>query len=208
VIEPPNAILDRGARGEHDDRHPDTVGAQPAADLEAVDPRQAHVQDHHVVLGCAHHPGGIAAVDGDVGEDALGTQRAADGRRHGHVVLDEKHPHRAIVAALDETNLRTVSHHERRPIQRAQRLGHLPAGVRGSGPEQAPRRELRPAAPARRVEVWSTCSRLRPGFSRPTSWRKPSLLVVACASGSTACVSSMWMTAGSPSTMTSSRPRS
>ena len=62
AVEPGDAVLDRVARGQHQDRRPDAVVAQPAAGLEAVDARQHHVEHDRVVLGRAGHPQRVLAA--------------------------------------------------------------------------------------------------------------------------------------------------
>jgi hypothetical protein len=94
LIQPVDAIVDGVARREHDDRHPQPVGAQPTARLEAVDVGEHDVEDHGVVVGRPHHPQRVRAADGDVGHDALGAQAAAQRGRHAHVVLHHQHLHR------------------------------------------------------------------------------------------------------------------
>ena len=81
AVEAGDAVLDRVARGEHEHGRPDAVVAQAAADLEAVDAGQHHVEHDRVVVGGARHPQRVLALDGDVGEQPLVAQAAADQAR-------------------------------------------------------------------------------------------------------------------------------
>ena len=78
-------------RGQHDHRDV-AAGAQPAADLETVDPGQHQVEDHQVGRVVAHQRGDGLAVAGLVD---LVTGRAQVGDHdlaHGRVVIDHQHP--------------------------------------------------------------------------------------------------------------------
>ena len=94
AVEAGDAVLDRVARGEHEHGRPDAVVAQPAADLEAVDAGQHHVEHDRVVGGGARHPQRVLALDGDVGEHPLVAQAAADQGGQLDLVLDDQHAHR------------------------------------------------------------------------------------------------------------------
>jgi hypothetical protein len=94
AVEPGHAILHGVAGGQHQHRRPDALGAQAPADLEAVDARQHHVEDHGVVGRGLGHPDGVLALDRDVGGQSLLAETAADQARHLHLVLDDEHPHR------------------------------------------------------------------------------------------------------------------
>ena len=93
AVEAGDAVLDRVARGEHQHGRPDAVGAQPPADLEAVDAREHHVEHDRVVVGGARHPQRVLALDRDVGEHPLVAQAAPDQARELDLVLDDQHAH-------------------------------------------------------------------------------------------------------------------
>jgi hypothetical protein len=92
-VQPLDAVLDRIAGGEHEDRRAHALVAQPAAGLEAVQPRQHHVEDDDVVRRGAGHPQRVLAADRDVGEQALLAQPLPDQGGQLHLVLDDQHPH-------------------------------------------------------------------------------------------------------------------
>ena len=66
--------------------------------VEAVAPRQHHVEDDRVVVDrrCAIRSA-LVAVAGDVDDEAFVAQAAPQRGRHPHVVLDDQHPHTTIV---------------------------------------------------------------------------------------------------------------
>src|SRR5258708_3472336 len=49
-VQPRDPVLDRGPGGQHQDRRLDSLGANLAANLESVHPRQHHVPDDQVVV--------------------------------------------------------------------------------------------------------------------------------------------------------------
>jgi hypothetical protein len=108
-IEPAHAILDRVTRGQHQDRRPDPVLAEPAADVEAVDARQHHVEDDRVVVDGLRHPeSGFPAVR-HVGRVPLLAQPAAEQLAELLLVLDHEHAHASIVARRMRGGLATGS---------------------------------------------------------------------------------------------------
>jgi hypothetical protein len=98
LVEAAHAVGHPIAGGEHDDRDPDPRLAEPAADLEPVHVRQPHVEDDGVELDRPRERDSLLASNGDVDDDPLAAQGAADGRAHAHVVLHEQHPHGEIIA--------------------------------------------------------------------------------------------------------------
>ena len=115
-VEAADPVADRVAGGEHQHRHPHLALAQAAQGRETVDGRQHHVEQDGVVRRGLDHPQRVLAVGGDVCCVALLAQAAGDQGRHLRFVLDDEHPHSAIVAT-------------RRPVRRP--LSSLPH--RGSG---------------------------------------------------------------------------
>src|SRR3954453_3272675 len=89
-VEPLHARLDRVARGQHEDRHV-VGGAQAARDLDAVELRQAEVEDHEVrvVRGGLVERCLPAAAEAHV--VAVQAQRALEHLRDLVVVLDDEH---------------------------------------------------------------------------------------------------------------------
>ena len=90
AVEAVDPVLGLGAGGQHQDRHV-AVGAQPAADLDAVEARQAEVEDDEV----GDEPGGgverVDAVRRGAHLVALVAQRAAQDVGDLGVVLDQEH---------------------------------------------------------------------------------------------------------------------
>ena len=74
------------------------MAAEPAADLEPVHVGQAEVEDDGIQLDRSRERHSFIAARGDVDDDPLAAKRAADRRAHAHIVLDEQHPHVAIIA--------------------------------------------------------------------------------------------------------------
>jgi hypothetical protein len=92
-VQPRDAVLDRVAGGQHQDRGPGPGLAELAADLEAVPPGEEDVEDDRVVLGRLRHPDGVVAGGGDVRAVALVGEPAADQRGHLGLVLHDQHAH-------------------------------------------------------------------------------------------------------------------
>ena len=92
-VEARDAVVDGVARREHQHGRPDTARAQAATGLEAVDPRQHHVQDDRVVVGALRHPERLFPVLGDVHRKSLLGQAASDQARHPEFILDNEGPH-------------------------------------------------------------------------------------------------------------------
>ena len=65
-VEADDAIVHGVACRQHQHRRPDLLPAQAAADLEAVRPRQHHVEDDRVVRDGARHPQRLLTAIGDV----------------------------------------------------------------------------------------------------------------------------------------------
>src|SRR5581483_4350230 len=77
-VETADAVVDSVARRQHENRSPDAVVPQAAADLEAVRAREHDVEDDRVVRDGACHPERFLAAVGDVGGVALLAQAAAE----------------------------------------------------------------------------------------------------------------------------------
>ena len=60
--------------GEHDDRRPDSLGAEIAADLEAVVVRQHDVEHDQVVVAFCGEPQSVSAVERDFDRVSLGVE--------------------------------------------------------------------------------------------------------------------------------------
>jgi hypothetical protein len=74
-------------------RRPDASPAEPAADLDAVESREHHVEDDRVVVGRQRHPERLVARRGDVDRVALLGEAAPEETRHLQLVLDHEDAH-------------------------------------------------------------------------------------------------------------------
>src|SRR5712691_9418845 len=81
--------------GEHEDHDRVAGRGDRAADGVAVDAGQVAVQDEHVVGVQVQLGGGVGAVVGDVGGDALVTQALGDVVGQPPDILGDQDPHRA-----------------------------------------------------------------------------------------------------------------
>ena len=92
-VEPRDAILDRVARGQHQNRSPDAVLAYPPADLEAVDPGEHEVEHDRVVLRRLRHPDRVVAGAREIDRVAFLGEAAMQEARHLQLVLDHQDAH-------------------------------------------------------------------------------------------------------------------
>ena len=99
VVQPFDPVLHRVPGGEHEHRRPDSVGTKAAADLEAGQARQHHVEHDRVVVRCPSHPEGVLASCRNVGGVPVFEQPPPEEARHLQLVLDDQHPHGHIVDA-------------------------------------------------------------------------------------------------------------
>ncbi len=84
--------------------------AQAPAGLEAVDPRQHHVEDDRVVLGGAGDPERVLAAPATSTARPSSLQPAADQRRHLRLVLDDQNVHLSNkVPNKDESQMRRAA---------------------------------------------------------------------------------------------------
>ena len=90
-VEPEHAVGDRVARREHQDRHVG-AGAQPTADLDAVDARKHHVEHDEIGRSIACGRERRRAVRGDLHGVALVRDGALQRRRKARVVVDHEDP--------------------------------------------------------------------------------------------------------------------
>ena len=107
AVEAAHAVLDRVARREHQHGHPVRLRAQAPAGLDAVHPRQHHVEHDGVVLDRPDAGQRLVPVGRHVDHEALVAQAALDRRRHPLIVLDHEHPHPTNDEAAAERPLRT-----------------------------------------------------------------------------------------------------
>src|SRR5581483_2226075 len=108
-VEPPHAVLERVAGGQHEDRGPHPSLAEPAADLESVHVRQHDVQDDRVGRGLGAAPQRVLARLGDGDRVALFLKAALEEPRHSRRILHHEHAHRVPAQMLrlsDETEMR------------------------------------------------------------------------------------------------------
>jgi hypothetical protein len=92
-VEPVDAIGDRVAGGEQQDRRPSIGCAEPAADLEAVDARQHHVEHDRVVVVLGPEPEAVGSVARYVDGVAVLAQATLEQGGHPRFVLDDEHAH-------------------------------------------------------------------------------------------------------------------
>ena len=82
-----------GVPGRQDHhRHPGALCTQLLEDLETVESRQAHVEDHQVVVARQRLVQADAAVRDDGRQVSVGTQSLGDERRDPLLVLDDQDP--------------------------------------------------------------------------------------------------------------------
>ena len=89
AVEAVDAVLGLGPRGQHQDRHV-AVGAQPAADLDPVEAREAEVEDDQVGDEAGGDVERLDAVGRGADLVALVAQRAAQDVGDLGVVLDDE----------------------------------------------------------------------------------------------------------------------
>ena len=107
-VEPADAVREPVARGQHEDRRPDPRRAQPATDLEPVDPRQHDVEDDRVVVGRVRSRERVLAGDGNVHRVRLLGQPTAQQGGELHLVLDDQEAHAFHCGRGDECPMRTA----------------------------------------------------------------------------------------------------
>ena len=100
-VEAGDLVGHSGARGQQQNRHGVAARAQLAHDVQAIAPRQHHVEDHHVVarrqgLAQAGH-----AVVRDVDLVVLGFEPAADEAGDLLLILDDQDAHPSPVFMID-----------------------------------------------------------------------------------------------------------
>ncbi len=99
-VEPADAIGDRVARCQDENRRAVAGGAQPAADLEPVDVRHQQVEHERVRRRHRHRVERGAAVGRERHLVAVEPQRPVDGVAHGGLVVGHEDPHRAGSSAV------------------------------------------------------------------------------------------------------------
>ena len=92
-VEAVDAVVDRVARGEHEHRGAVAGGAQPAADLEAVDARHHDVEHDRVDGALGERVERLLAVLGEVHVVAFERQRALQRGAHARFVVDHEDLH-------------------------------------------------------------------------------------------------------------------
>ena len=90
------------SRRQHQHWRPHPRSPQPAADLEAVQVGQHHVEHDRVIVVRRRHPERVLAAAGDVGREALIDEPAADQACHPQLVLDDQHAHVRILPSEHE----------------------------------------------------------------------------------------------------------
>ena len=93
AVQAGDPVRDRGAGGQHQDRRPHPLRAQPAADLEPVEVGQPHVEQDDVVLTLARRCQRLRPGADDV--DDVAALGEATGHQGGELrlVLDQQHAH-------------------------------------------------------------------------------------------------------------------
>jgi len=90
-VQPLDPVGDRVARRQHQHWRPATARPQAAADLEAVDARQHHVEDDRVVVVLGGQVQPLVTVEGNVDRVALLLHPAPDRPGHLDLVLHDQH---------------------------------------------------------------------------------------------------------------------
>ena len=93
------------ARGQHQDRRPDSSLSELLADLESADLGQHQVEHDGVVWLLSSHPQAIGAVERDIDREAVRLEAIAQAGRQPLFVLDHQHSHRVILAQVAEQHL-------------------------------------------------------------------------------------------------------
>jgi hypothetical protein len=109
AVQAAHAVLDGVPRREHQHRGPHAAPAEAPAGLEAVHPREHHVEHERVVVRGPDRAQRLLAVGRDVDHEPFEAQAAPDRRRHPHVVLDHEHPHSSNHPRGAESPLRARS---------------------------------------------------------------------------------------------------
>ena len=92
-VEAVDAVVDRVARGEHQHRRAVARGAQPPADLEAVDARHHDVEHDRVDDALGERVERLLAVLGELHVVALERERALQRGAHARLVVDHQDLH-------------------------------------------------------------------------------------------------------------------
>ena len=95
-IESPHDVLDRVARGQHEDRRVASFPPQLLRDLESGFLRQHDIQQDHVILVNVRQHGRLGAVGGDVDHIPFLLQALLDEARDLPVVFHQEHFHGAF----------------------------------------------------------------------------------------------------------------
>jgi len=99
-VESANPIIDRPARGNHDDRRPVARAAKVTTGRETVLIGEHDVEHHDVVCRVREHRARVTGCACHVTDHVDGAQRPSDCGRHGYVVLDDQHAHTRKVRSL------------------------------------------------------------------------------------------------------------
>ena len=93
-------VVDGVPSRQEQDGHLDAVQAHPADDLEAVDVRQHHVQEHHVRGEVLHLAQGVAARAGHADVEAEVAQGGVEQEGDVLLVVDDEHPARPLYSPV------------------------------------------------------------------------------------------------------------
>ena len=190
AVEAGDAVLGLGAGGQHQDRHV-AVGAQPAADLDAVEAREPEVEDDEVGDEAGGDVERLDAVGRGAHLVALVAQRAAQDVGDVGVVLDDQHAAAdldsvsvsigAMLAGADASvravvlgaNLwRTAERRGRRPASnRVAMFVRKKRGAPARGSKGAESESRKPQVPGRTCRGGLRAAPPRP--DRPASWSPP-----------------------------------
>ena len=89
-LEPLDAVGDRVARGQHQDRRAAALGAKLAADLEPVDAGHEHVEDDQVGADLRGAREALAAVGGERYLESAELERPLERSAHRRLVVDDQ----------------------------------------------------------------------------------------------------------------------
>ena len=104
--EPVDAVLDRVGGGQHQDAAAAALLDERPADLVAVDLRQVAVEHDHVVALARHVTESVLAVEGDIDRHPFAAQADGDRGRELSVILDDEHPHHALLPVSSTVSAR------------------------------------------------------------------------------------------------------
>jgi hypothetical protein len=117
-------LVAAGRQHQHRDR---PLGLDAPADLESVEPRQHHIQNHQIRCGGSHRGDRRRAVDRGLHDEALGTQPGGARRKDGRLVVDHQDPLHTPDCRCRLWGFRAAN------VKKAWRNGQRPGGATSRG---------------------------------------------------------------------------